>query len=216
MPVTDLLFKRQHTQVGTQFPTLGFPLPALVEFDAAVSETHTDDVEATAFPVEDGAEITDHMRKLPATCEIDGLVSNTPITYLASLQAKSPIIGDLKPTLDRVEAAYSKLREFQTAGVLVDVITGLRSYRNMALLTIAVSRDASTGNILNSRLTFREMLTATAMSMGVPIPEDKANETSKNAGKKSTSAAGSSAEGTSTASQSSTLSDLLGRLGSLV
>jgi hypothetical protein len=188
MGITDLLFKRQKLQVGTSIGIPSFPLPALIEFDASVSETYTDETEVMGFPVEDGSEISDHIRKLPVSIEINGVISNTPIVFLASVQANlpksSPIVQDLKPTLDRVETGYAQLRAFQDAGILVDVVTGLRSYWNMALTSISVSRDANTGNILNSTLTLREVKIAQAMSIDLPTPQDKGNEKKKNKGKK--------------------------------
>jgi hypothetical protein len=215
MGITDLLFKRQKLQVGTSFPIMGFPLPALVEFDASVTETHKDETEVTGFPVEDGAEISDHIRKLPSSIEVEGVISNTPIIFLASLQATSPVIGDLKPTLDRVETGYAKLREFQIAGILVDVITSLRSYKNMALTSISVTRDQRTGNILSSILSLREVMVATAMSVDLPTPEDVGNKKAKNKGKSSTQAAGGSTASTS-ATQTSTAASIMDSLGGLI
>jgi hypothetical protein len=206
MGLTDLLFKRQRLQVGTQFPTMGFPLPALVEFDASISESHNDEAEVTEHPIEEGSNISDHFRKLPVYLTLEGMITNTPIVFLASLTPNSPIVGDFKPTWDRVETAYAKLREFQTAGVLVDVITSLRTYANMALISVGVVREASTGNALHVSMTLREVKIANSLSIDQPIPVEKANKKKKNEGQKNTQAAGSSQEATST----SLLMSLLG------
>lgn len=184
MGLTDLLFKRQKAQVGTSLPSPTFPLPALVEFDASVAETHNDEVEVTDHPVEDGSDVSDHMRKLPQTVILEGMISNSPLVFLASVQAPSPVIGDFTPTFDRVEAGYAKLREFQEAGVLVDVITSLRSYSNMAILSIAVNRAAPSGNILSFVLTLREVKIAKSLTVDLPTPEDVGNNSAQNAGQK--------------------------------
>jgi hypothetical protein len=189
MGLTDLLFKKQKAQIGTRFPTPEFPLPALVEFDASVSEAHNDEVEVTEHPVEDGSDVADHIRKLPNVITIEGLITNTPIIFLASIQAESPVIGDLKPTHDRVETGYAKLREFQDAGILVDVITSLRQYTDMVLLTVGVQRDTLNGNVLNCIMTLRKLKKAKALTVDLPTPEDVANNAAQNAGQQSSSPA---------------------------
>jgi len=48
--------------------------------DATISETPTYDAEVTAFPVEDGPDVTDNIALRPITLQIDGVISETPIT----------------------------------------------------------------------------------------------------------------------------------------
>jgi hypothetical protein len=178
--VTELIFGgKTRAQVG------------VVQFDASVSEVHTDEVEITDHPVEDGSDISDHIRKLPITLEMNGVVTNNPLVFLASIRAKSPVTTDTSNTNDRVGAAYAKLREMQESGELLDVVTSLRDYSNMAIKSLSVTRDASTGNILDSSLTLREITIARALTVDVPIPiaakVSKKKETNK--GNKSKEAA---------------------------
>jgi hypothetical protein len=63
----------------------------IVELDASLSETHSMSAEVTNHPVEEGSEISDHIRKQPDSIQISGVVSNTPLVYLASIQAPSPL-----------------------------------------------------------------------------------------------------------------------------
>ena len=67
----------------------------LVELDASLSESHSMNATVTEYPVEEGADIADHIRRQPDTITISGIVSDTPLVYLASLQAPSPIVDDL-------------------------------------------------------------------------------------------------------------------------
>ena len=211
MGLTDLLFKRQRLQVGSFFGTPNFPLPAVIEFDASVSESHNDEAEVTEHPIEDGSNVSDHFRKMPVYLTLEGMITNTPVVFLASFTPNSPIIvGDTKPTLDRVETAYAKLREFQTAGVLVDVITSLRSYWNMALLSINVVRDASTGNALRVSMTLREVKIANSLSIDQPIPVEVANNATKNEGQKNTQAASTTQADKATSSLDAVAGFLLG------
>jgi len=211
--LTELLFKKTKAGIGVRFPTAAFPLPALVEFDASISETHSDSAETSDHPVEDGSDITDHIRVLPKTIEINGVITNTPIIFLATLQAKSPVTGDLTRTLDRVETGYQQLQDFMNRGILVDVITSLRTYSNMVLLSMAVTRDAASGNILDCTLSLREMKIATAMSIDVPVPIDKANNEEKNAGQKQAKPKETT---TSTSTESTTPDSELHAIGGVV
>lgn len=187
--ITELLFKRVRAGIGISLPTTQYPVPLLVRFDSSDKETHTSSVELSEHPVEEGADVTDHIRIKPDEIELNGVISNTPLLFLASLQAESPIEGSNERTDDRVEVAYKQLREFQRNGVLVDVITSLRTYSNMVITNIAVSRDARTGNIFDSTISLREMTMATAMSIDVPVPKDVAKKAKKNAGTKQQGAA---------------------------
>jgi hypothetical protein len=159
MSVTELIFG------GKTRATVG-----VVQFDASVFEMHTDEMEITDHPVEDGSDISDHIRKLPITLEMNGVVTNNPIVFLASVRAKSPVTTDTTNTLDRVGAAYEKLQELQETGELLDVATSLRDYNNMAIQAMSVSRDASTGNILDATLTLREIIIAKKLTVDLPIP----------------------------------------------
>jgi hypothetical protein len=159
MSVTELIFG------GKTRATVG-----VVQFDASVFEMHTDEMEITDHPVEDGSDISDHIRKLPIALEMNGVVTNNPIVFLASVRAKSPVTTDTTNTLDRVGAAYEKLQELQETGELLDVATSLRDYNNMAIQAMSVSRDASTGNILDATLTLREIIIAKKLTVDLPIP----------------------------------------------
>lgn len=126
-------------------------LPAgAVEFDATLSESHTAGNEITKHPVEVGSDITDHIRRQPEKLTLQGIVSNTPLVFLASL-TESPT---------RAEEAYEKLKEIKDNGQLISVVTTLRQYDNMALVNMSVVRDVQNGNVLNATLELEEILTA--------------------------------------------------------
>jgi hypothetical protein len=163
----------------------------VVQFDASVSEIYTDTVEITDHPVETGSVISDHIRKLPSSIEINGVVTNNPLVFLASSRAESPLITDTSRPDDRVEAAYTELRRVQNVGEVVDVVTSLRDYSNMVIESISVSRDANTGNILNSSITLREITIAKEISIETPVPitEKVSKKKKTNKGNKSKTAA---------------------------
>lgn len=187
MAITELIFGAPtRVQIGKLIP----PTVGLIELDCSVSETHTAVCEITDHPVEFGSVISDHIRSLPESVEINGLVTNTPLVYLASLLSKSPVKPSLLPAWgDRVDAAYQKLLELKNAGVLIDVVTSLRTYSDMAITSIVITRDAATGNVLDCAIGLREIVTATSLAFDLPIPDDVANNAKKEQAKKDKTAA---------------------------
>lgn len=209
MSLTEFLFgtKQRVTFGSTPFEGgVGF-----VQLDCSISETHTDSAEITAHPIEDGSITTDHIRKLPVTLEINGLVTRTPITYLASLLAKPSTFASAGfipslPGSDRVDDAYALMQKMMDDGVTMIVITSLRNYSNMAIETLAVTRDSTTGQALNCTIILKEVKKAKALSIELPIPENPANNTSTNEGTVPNQA--------STAAQSSSSESLLSSFAS--
>jgi len=172
MALAELIFKRVKAQIG------------IIQFDASVSESHNSPSEVTDHPVEEGSTVSDHIRKLPKEFELNGLVTNTPIVFLATTLAESPLTVDSNPTDSRVESAYSELERIQEAGETVDVVTSLREYTDMAITNVSVTREKATGQILDSTISLREILFAKALTLELPVPLNVANKAAKNKGKK--------------------------------
>lgn len=151
-----------------------FGVPTLAQIgvltlDASLEETHTSASEVTEHPVEEGTNISDHIRRLPETLVINGVVTNHPLFLLPSFTAPSPIQGDNLSLSDRVKAAYDKLKEIHDAGTLVKVVTSLRDYSNMAITGFSVLRNAPNGDVLNATISMREILTAKAEAPETPL-----------------------------------------------
>ena len=161
----------------------------LVEFDATVRELHTKESEITDHPIEDGSVITDHVRTRPDAIEINGVVSDTPIVFRASLAAFSPLTDDNSPAQNRVEIAYAELNRIQDEGEQVDVFTTLREYTGMVIHSSSVPRDARLGNSLDVTLRLRQITVAETERVDAPVPVTKANEESSNQGKQTTTPA---------------------------
>ena len=201
MAITELIFgEPTRVQIGSLL-TVG-----IIELDCSVSETHTGTCDITNHPVEAGSVMSDHIRELPDEVEINGLVTNTPLVFLASLTSKSPVKPESVHVLDRVGAAYQKLRELKSSGVVMDVVTSLRTYTDMAITSLVISRDAATGNVLDCNISFRKIVTSTAFAIGAPIPNDVANKAAAHKAQLAKDAA--SAQQATTAKQS--LTSLLG------
>jgi len=175
----------------------------LVKFDASVSETHTKRNSVPQHPVEVGKNVSDHIRQEPDEITINGIVTDNPIIFLASIQAESPLTGDLTAVNDRADLAYAELQRVMNDGELVSIITTLREYQNMALTEMAIQRDAANGNQMNATISAREVRIVTTETTAAPEPANPANTPPVEAGKKPAPPA-------PTGSQSSVLSSLTG------
>ncbi len=157
----------------------------IVQLDASIDEVHTDDAEITDHPVEEGSDISDHIRKLPPTIQINGIVTDTPIAFLASATASSPLTTNIIPSLGtRSFDAYQELLTVMEMGETVDVITSLRDYELMAIKNLSVNRNKDKGKCLDVTITLRQITIASSLTMDLPVPRIVANKLKKNKGKK--------------------------------
>ena len=178
-----------------------------IEFDASVQETHSNSAEITQHPVEEGADITDHIRRQPEELSVNVIVSNNPPIILASLRAQ-PISGFGDPAT-RAEDAHQFLRTIMNNNQLVQFSTTLRDYTNMAIVSMSVDRDATTGNIANINMTLREIIIATTETVEPPVPANAGRQAKQNQGKKTTAAASAPVE----AKGGSTLNNIFSAFG---
>lgn len=124
-----------------------------LEIDVVLSESHSADADATDHPVEQGVNITDHVRVKPETLTIEGLISNTPIPTAARAE-KEQIWGDPGPA----ETARDTLTRLKNNGDLLTVITKLRTYTNMVITSLSFPRDSKTGNALKFSVTLKNVV----------------------------------------------------------
>lgn len=154
----------------------------VLTLDASVFETHTGNAVVTDYPVEVGADITDHIRREHEILDIRGVVSNQPIAIGGPLLANTSVSGGSR--LNRAEDAYEFLKNTKDSGKLVGIATTLRNYRNMAILGLGVTRDKESGNIVNLSLNFREIITSQTESVNVADPNNKSRKGQSDLGRK--------------------------------
>jgi hypothetical protein len=148
--------------------------------DAAPNEEHVFTSDVTDKPVEEGTDITDHVRVLPDSLTIEGVVSNSPIGTIAALRsAESPLAGEFLPADD----ALAYLRRLRLDREPVTVETDIAVYKSMVLTSLVVPRSATTGDALSFRATFREIQIVrterVAVPVAVPIAQKKSNRGAK-------------------------------------
>lgn len=151
-------------------------------FDAVVSETHIGNAVTTDHPVESGADMTDHIQRTPEELQIIGIVSDTPVLFLASIRAQPSVPGG--DSRNRAKDAYSFIKEIKDGGKLVDVVLSLREYTNMAIVGLSVIRDKETSRVVEMAISLREILIATTEQVAAPEPETDARKKTVKQGKK--------------------------------
>lgn len=153
-----------------------------LEFDAALSETHTGNANVSDHPVENGVDMTDHIQRTPEELQIVGIVSDTPLLALASLRAEPSIVGG--DPQNRSQDAYGFLKGIKDAAQLVQVTTTLRDYASLAITGMSVVRDKDKSKIVELSLVLREIIIATTEQVEAPEPAKKPRKKRTNQGKK--------------------------------
>jgi hypothetical protein len=130
-------------------------------FDCIVSESPTFEAQPTQNPVEKGATVSDHVMLLPDKLSLRVIISNTPISILTSL--KNLISDD-----DAVSYAMKFLVEARDAREPFDLVTDMRTYKDMVIVQFNPKRDASTGSTLDFTLNLQKILIVESILVQVP------------------------------------------------
>src|SRR5438045_7411266 len=104
--------------------------------DAALSEDHDREAEVTEFPVEQGGNVTDHVRIKPIVVQIKGCVSNTPIGDVARLRTNA--------SLEPAEEAMAFLVATFEAAKEIRIETSIKTYDNMIMESLSLPDRKST------------------------------------------------------------------------
>ena len=121
----------------------------LLELDASISEGHSFTNSVTRFPVEDGSDITDHIKIEPDQISIEGFVTNSPIKNLIQMRDNPTVSSG---GLDRVTSAYETLLGISGRNgyppAMVDIFTTMRTFTDMVMTSLSIPRDGGTGEAL--------------------------------------------------------------------
>lgn len=122
--VLSLLFGKKYDQsrVGDVF------------LDATLSETHQYTAKITSYPLEDGRDVSDHIIKDPPELQISGIVSDTPLNILSAF--------------NRSVDSFERLVRMFEAKQIITVVTGIKVYLNMVIVSLQVPRNVNSGQSL--------------------------------------------------------------------
>lgn len=116
----------------------------LITFDTMVSEEHRFTSRVTYYPVESGTIVSDHIINQPDIVVLSGLISDTPLSILAPF--------------NRSVAAFNALIQIHERRQVVDIVTGIKVYKNMAITSIDVPRTVKTGQTLTFNIELQKVV----------------------------------------------------------
>lgn len=124
-----------------------------VSIDCFLSEKHDSDLEITANPVENGAEVHDHAVVKPKRLTLE--------------------IAD-----ENGAQAYQSLVRFQESRVPFTIVSGLTYYKDMLVKSITADRDSQFSRVLYARIELQEVVIVSTAYAAVDV--DQAGQTSPN------------------------------------
>lgn len=141
--------------------------------DAALSESHGRAAEVTQNPVEEGADVVDHIQPKPMTLNLTGVVARYPIAGAQTPETEinrilAPVVDGKEPEQNRHMKAFQRLERAVDKRELVTVQTGLKVYENMAIRSATFPRESRTGSDLVFSLELQQVRFATARMVKVP------------------------------------------------
>jgi hypothetical protein len=122
-----------------------------ITFDNTISENYFYTSRVTSYPVERGTIISDHILNLPDRIVLSGLISDTPLNMFAPF--------------NRSIAAFNALIALHESRSVVSVQTGLKSYDNMAILSLEVPRTIKTGQTLTFNIELQRIVYSDVISV---------------------------------------------------
>ena len=160
---------------------------------ATVEEMHTDELEITEHPVEQGAPIVDHAYKRPSHVVVKMAWSNSPtanssiVNQALGIAAanNSTVNGILNVTnaisggaailstlnganVDQVNAAYASLLWLQQYRALFTLVTGKRTYYNMICRSLSTETSWKTANSAVITMTCQEVILVQSQTVALP------------------------------------------------
>ena len=185
MSVLNILDRDKRLTIQTADGTV------LLKVDATTGEEYLYKSQATKHPVPEGAPVTDHIIDKGRSIKIQGVVTDHPITLIdTAIGNAGGIIGGLTGTAAGAftgAIAASLALEYQASGsdkpsvnaleileamrdnkLLLTIVSGLRTFSNMAMVSLVAPRSARSANELRFEAQFEELRIVTGETVDIP------------------------------------------------
>jgi len=161
--------------------------------DVTNSDAYSIESEVTESPVEDGANISDHARLKPIIYNIEGEISETPLTLAASLQSLVTTVGAtvgrelggfgqtiggaiggvaggfgaslFQETANPAKAARDKLEQLIQSKTIFTIITKNKKLENMILTSLRFPRSQGDGKKLKFSATAKQIVIVSSQTV---------------------------------------------------
>lgn len=126
-----------------------------ITIDAFVQEVHKHNADVTQYPVETGADISDHIIDRPLQLELRGISSSITIGLF-----------DFRFPNHHFDV-WNQLNSIMTNRETTTVVTGLKVYDNMAITSIRTERDKSINGAIDFYMTLQELRIVQSLSVAI-------------------------------------------------
>ena len=167
-----------------------------IEFDALISQTDTLEATVPEYTVEDGFVVSDAIILNPEKLDMVLYITDTPVTWYSRHGSGQ----------DRVETIVKQLQELYYTAEPTTVVTSAKSYTNMAIESLSISKSVEIGYAREVSISFKKIRVTSAKTTTIPDSYGKSGTTQASAGTASTSSGssgGSSGSGSGSSGGSS-------------
>ena len=148
------------------YPKEGYKVGS-VELDLILDEDHSKSAQVTENPLQDGRAISDGIFLELQEGSLTGLVTNHSVK-IAEKRAKQLELQDSETLMaeaenyqleNRAKQAWVDLKAVMDAKQPVTIVTSLEVYDNVAITNISTERNGDSGDALEIKVSFRQILT---------------------------------------------------------
>ena len=152
------------------YPKDGYKVGS-VELDLILDEDHSKSAQVTENPLQDGRAISDGIFLELQEGSLTGLVTNHSVK-IAEERAKQLELQDSETLMaeaenyqleNRAKQAWVDLKAVMDAKQPVTIVTSLEVYDNVAITNISTERNGDSGDALEIKVSFRQILTVSLM-----------------------------------------------------
>lgn len=152
------------------YPKEGYKVGS-VELDLILDEDHSKSAQVTENPLQDGRAISDGIFLELQEGSLTGLVTNHSVKR-AEERAKQLDLQDSETLMaeaenyqleNRAKQAWVDLKAVMDAKQPVTIVTSLEVYDNVAITNISTERNGDSGDALEIKVSFRQILTVSLM-----------------------------------------------------
>jgi len=149
-----------------------------IEFDALIDLSETWESDVPSYPTEAGFVVSDTIILKPLTLSMTLYLSNMPVTWRERHGSNT----------SRVQDVTKQLEELYFQKTPVTVITSDKTYRNMAIVSIELTKTKETGASREIPISFQEIRVTESRTTTIPDEYGKSGATGVNAGMANTTA----------------------------
>lgn len=153
--------------VGKSFTSFENSMIA-IDLDVTQDEAHEWKNDVTLYPVEEGSQISDNIRRMPDKVTITGWITDSPINDddLAAFNQTADEGGADLPS--RVFTTFGLLHDLMEQRELMTLYTRHKVYTQMALQSCNIPRNGTIGEALNFTLEFVNVRIVSTQTVDVP------------------------------------------------